>query len=78
MYVGKPINLSEPDLLIGRQRQPLSFEDSSGNILDVFAAPRSGWTHALIERVYSHLMIDKYHGVYDIYLGYQWVGSSEV
>lgn len=78
MYIGKPISKSELDLLLGLERAMLVFKDLDGQVIDVFKNPSEGWTHTLIERVYACLCWDKYKGGFDIYLGFTWVGGTEV
>ncbi|SGZ09442.1 hypothetical protein [Moritella viscosa] len=78
MYIGKPINEREVDLLLGREHESLIFKDDEDCIINTFKSPRCGWSHALIERVYSYFGTNLYYCCYDIYLGDKWVGSSEV
>lgn len=78
MYIGKPISKSELDLLLGLERAPLVFKDLDGQVIDVFKNPSEGWTHTLIERVCAYSWWDKYRGGFDIYLGFTWVGGTEV
>lgn len=74
-YVGRPLPKSnEPDLLVGHEQDTLTI----GSV--EFQAPKSGWTHELIERrAFAYESQAKgSEEPWDIYLGSQWVGGSEI
>lgn len=71
-YVGRPQTDYEPDLLKGLENAVLTIGKS------LYDAPSCGWSHDLIER-YAAAYANRHQSeAWDIYLGSQWVGSSEI
>ena len=75
MIISRPINYSEIDLLIGNEHQCLIIKDLDGYITKEINAPKSGYTHELLEVI--DYFIYSPNG-WDAYLGNIWIGSSEV
>ncbi|WP_281188839.1 hypothetical protein [Vibrio harveyi] len=73
-YLGRPVNGTETDLLLGNEFSQLKIGTS------IFNAPDTGWTHDLIERyvIAYENRPDLSMEAWDIYIGSHWVGSSEV
>lgn len=75
MIVARPCRSHEPDLLIGREFEPLIIQDLAGVECVRYAPPNNGWTHTALECVdYFSVSPDGW----EAYLGTQWIGSSEV
>ncbi len=73
-YLGRPTKANEVDLLVGNELAILTIGD------ETFPAPNGGWSHDLIERyVIAYTQRVGESGTsWDIHIGTQWVGSSEV
>lgn len=72
---------NEPDLLAGVINQPLSIKDLDGGLIVELSAPDSGWQLDALRKVDRN--IRAYIGGhaaegFEIFVGPQWVGGSEV
>lgn len=74
MIVTRPLHYSEPDLLFGCEQQPLVVKNLDGKEICRIDSPSSGWSHAELESIDYY----SFSPEWDVYLGSQWVGSSEV
>ncbi|CCO44225.1 hypothetical protein VIBNISOn1_1050051 [Vibrio nigripulchritudo SOn1] len=72
-YIGEPKHEGEPDLLEGNESQLLRI----GGV--EYQAPITGWTHELIHK-YCVAYAQHFGSCtcWDIYIGSQWVGSTEI
>jgi len=74
VIVARPLNDSEPDLLVGNEQKTLVITNLDKKELHRVAASNNGWTHDELESI-------NYYGIsseWEAYLGSQWIGSSEV
>ena len=80
MIVTRPINASEPDLLLGHDFETLLFTDLDKNLIKKIEAPITGWSHELLEDELKSISDDVQRCGWDAYLGSlsHWIGSSEV
>ncbi len=72
-YIGEPKHEGEPDLLKGDEGEPLYI----GGV--EYPAPSIGWTHELVHKYCA--AYERNFGsstCWDIYIGSQWVGSTEI
>lgn len=75
MIVARPLNTSEPDLLLGCEFKSLKITDLDNSVVALFPAPIGGWTHDKLEAVDC----DKYAPFgWEAFLDNDWIGSSEV
>jgi len=74
--VARPLNSSEPDLLIGNEHQVLNIFDLGEQFLMNFEPPTTGWTHDLLENIE---IPTKLHELgCEFKLGTFWIGSTEL
>lgn len=74
MIVARPLHNTEPDLLSGYEQQALIIKDLDGKEIHRIDAPSNGWSHAELESIDYYNISPEW----DVYLGIQWIGSSEV
>lgn len=75
MIITRPINDSEPDLLIGFEQNDLIIKDLDSNVVATITSNKNGWTHDALET----FDFDSYSPFgWVAYLGEEWIGSSEV
>ncbi len=73
--IARPITMDEPDLLIGGEFMPLRIANLDGVDVVKLSPPEGGWTHDVLESIdYDAISPDGW----DVHLGPQWIGSSEV
>jgi hypothetical protein len=75
MIVAKPITSKEPDLLAGNEHKTVTIKDLSGTELASIKPVSTGWTHDKLLAIDIDSMAP--YG-WDVYLGSEWIGSSEV
>lgn len=80
--VARAVLPGEPDLLKGKEYQPLVFTDLDSNHLYTIQAPVGGWTHDGLEQAGADVDIKIQQDGWDAYFGFacsdNWIGSSEV
>lgn len=78
MIVARPINQSEPDLLVGLEFEPLIIKNLKGAVMGRINPPESGWNHDSLELTEDEIYKISPFG-WDLYLGVGgWIGGSEV
>ncbi|MBB1585165.1 hypothetical protein [Serratia sp. OS31] len=73
--VAEPINLEEPDLLVGNEIKPLTIQDLAGHVLARISPNSCGWSHTQLLAIDIDSMAPD---GWDAYQGDQWIGSSEI
>lgn len=64
----------EPEFLTAISHETLRVANENGEIIFSTPAPEFGWTQASLEKVTEELL----EYPLDVYLGSEWVGSTEV
>ncbi|EGQ8547891.1 hypothetical protein ACPHXT_004023 [Vibrio alginolyticus] len=78
MIISRPINQSEPDLLIGNEFSPIIIKDLDEQVIvTIEPSLPAGWTHDLLEQTNTYAQSISPDG-WEAYLGGQWIGSSEI
>ncbi|WP_076414889.1 hypothetical protein [Shewanella sp. UCD-KL12] len=74
MIVTRSLNKSEPDLLLNNENETLKILDLEGTLMKEIKAVVP-WTHDSLEAIdyYSYSTEG-----WEVYLGSEWIGSSEV
>lgn len=73
--VAQPTNDKEPDLLIGNENYALTVQNLTGNVLVNISPDDIGWAHPKLLPLDIGSMVPE---GWDVYLGAEWVGSSEI
>lgn len=74
MILSRSLHFGEPDLLIGFENTELMIKDLDGNNLKRIT-PQEPWTHRTLES----LDFSEFETIgYNVFLGTQWIGGSEV
>jgi hypothetical protein len=77
MIVTRPINISETNLLINKEAQPLIITDLEKYEIKRIPAPQDGWTHDKLESIdFNNFAPDGW----EAFLGdlSTWIGGSEI
>lgn len=74
--VARPINSTEPDLLIGNEHQELNVFDLGEQFLMKFEPPIAGWTHDSLENIEIPTTLHELGCEFK--LGDFWIGSTEL
>ena len=69
-------NSNEKDLLKGSEFRYVTVRDLNGHTAQVIQAPSKGWTIEAIEGLEAYA--NACYNSWDMFLGAQWIGSSEV
>lgn len=79
--ITRPTQANETDLLIGLEFDTLKVVDLDGKFILQVSAPVDGWTHDILESTDERLVkLLKAigHSAFDLHLGEEWVGSTEI